>query len=536
MKFFLLPLLFVCCTTMFASSVKNETEIQKVLEQYSKISNTNEGCTYLFKHKDLLEESAPSLSAFRFTILLSSCFYEFYDGMSSIDYIFKAKKMAEQFSDVRIRNTKIANIYYQLAFKYYDKLEFSVAEKYIDSTLLTLAPLKIKNLDYANVIAMKGRIYGEKENQLDSALFYLKKAGVVYKDNNFTRFVHKNIRTQGKMYLINGKPLIALQYYKKALQGFITTRDLPYIKGTWLRIFQLLLENPSVGSTFSLNDTTYSLRDIKEHVRVLLGNNSEIDHYLHFYRLMNSYYSGIAEKDSLLVYQNKMIVLQSKIQKINSKNKLRVVDVNITETKIKMDISYLLSLVKEYQYLTLFGSIGVLILVVSGFYYFKIFKNNKRKNDEFLKANIENLKKSKTDLELQLKNKEQVYLKQYLELNKKNTTLQNIEEQLNKNVPLNVIKNSVVVDKAYTNFKSKLITIYQSVGDNYIEKLKQKHPNLTKQDINYCILIVLEFSTQDIAELLKSNPKAVNQHKYRLKKKLDFTTKENLFSYLKRIF
>jgi len=396
-----------------------------------------------------------------------------------------------------------------------------------------LAPSKIKNFDYANVIAMKGRIFGEKDHKLDSALFYLQKAGDIYKKLDQKRYINKNIRTQGRMFLVNGEPTIALTYFKTALEGFIALNDIPYIKGTWLRVLDLLLNNSSVGKSFMVANKTYRLDELPEKLKAIIGKDSTIDHNIYLYNLMKTYYTQNNNKDSLLVYQNKIIELQEQIQNTNSKAKLRAVTLNENKIKITKETNFLVTLINKYKLIVFYCIASLLVLLFFGWYYFGYLKDKKKVAEALLKANIKNLENSKAILDLELKNKQQDYLIQYLELNKKEVTLGNIEEQLKKNTPVNVIKNTLTVNKTIKSFKKELNAIYETVDKNFVDQLKKKHPNLTKQDINYCILIVLDYSTQDIVNFLKSTPKTVNQHKYRLKKKLNLTTKENILFYLK---
>lgn len=70
---------------------------------------------------------------------------------------------------------------------------------------------------------------------------------------------------------------------------------------------------------------------------------------------------------------------------------------------------------------------------------------------------------------------------------------------------------------------------------DFIRKLKEKQPDLTKSSINLCAFLKLDLSTKEIASLMNISVSGVEKRRYRLRKKLNLDTDTNLKDYLESI-
>jgi len=85
----------------------------------------------------------------------------------------------------------------------------------------------------------------------------------------------------------------------------------------------------------------------------------------------------------------------------------------------------------------------------------------------------------------------------------------------------------------YVNKQADLIL--QNVDElstKYYEKLKEKHPSLTKTEIKLCSFIRLKLTISQIAHLQHIDTNSVVVGRYRLKKKLGLDTDQNLDEFL----
>ena len=72
-------------------------------------------------------------------------------------------------------------------------------------------------------------------------------------------------------------------------------------------------------------------------------------------------------------------------------------------------------------------------------------------------------------------------------------------------------------EKLYPNFK---ITLYNLV------------PNLTTNELKLCAFLRLNLSSKEISNLLNITPESVNKARYRLRKKLNLSAKEDLSTFI----
>lgn len=70
---------------------------------------------------------------------------------------------------------------------------------------------------------------------------------------------------------------------------------------------------------------------------------------------------------------------------------------------------------------------------------------------------------------------------------------------------------------------------------DFIRKLKEKQPDLTKSSINLCAFLKLDLSSKEIASLMNISVSGVEKRRYRLRKKLDLDSDTNLKAYLENI-
>lgn len=69
-------------------------------------------------------------------------------------------------------------------------------------------------------------------------------------------------------------------------------------------------------------------------------------------------------------------------------------------------------------------------------------------------------------------------------------------------------------------------------AQEFYNKLKKRHPDLSILDLRLCILIKLGLNTKEIANLTNKSVRGVESGKFRLKKKLDLDTSKDIYDYL----
>jgi len=76
---------------------------------------------------------------------------------------------------------------------------------------------------------------------------------------------------------------------------------------------------------------------------------------------------------------------------------------------------------------------------------------------------------------------------------------------------------------------------FDELNDGFLNRLKAKHPNLSRTDLKVCAYLLLNFSSKQIAQLQNISVRGVEIHRYRLRKKLGLPTGQSLSEYLANI-
>lgn len=118
------------------------------------------------------------------------------------------------------------------------------------------------------------------------------------------------------------------------------------------------------------------------------------------------------------------------------------------------------------------------------------------------------------------------------ELQHQNLTLQKLNQSLqSKNNFSNAIKlveNNLSTENDWESFKEK----FESLNPNYLSNLLNSHPNLSKSEIRLIILIKIDYSQKEMAEILNVVPDSIKKARSRLRKKLGLSADQKLNAYL----
>lgn len=211
-------------------------------------------------------------------------------------------------------------------------------------------------------------------------------------------------------------------------------------------------------------------------------------------------------------------------------------------------ISYTFSIKRPWYFsnLSLLAYVCITILMV--YIIHRRYKSYYRTKQEHLLA-----EKQKQMDEISLINKQQIIQLKNEQLNllveKKNRELENVTANLiKKNELLNNLSKEIKKLPNQQNLKPLLLFIdknrneskdwqifeeaFNNADKEFINKLKNKHPNLTHNDLKLCAYLRLNLSSKEIAPLLNISVRSLEIKRYRLRQKLDLPHETNLTDYI----
>lgn len=144
------------------------------------------------------------------------------------------------------------------------------------------------------------------------------------------------------------------------------------------------------------------------------------------------------------------------------------------------------------------------------------------------------LKEERLQQEIKHKNKQLTTVS--LHIIQKNKTLKDLGKEigvLSNSSPImkqevrklqKLIDESFRLDRDWDEFK----LYFEKVYVDFYKNLKKKYPNLTNSELRHCALIKLNLSINECANILGISPESVKISRFRLKKKMDLTTQNEV--------
>ena len=195
---------------------------------------------------------------------------------------------------------------------------------------------------------------------------------------------------------------------------------------------------------------------------------------------------------------------------------------------------------KEYDIrilnVSLLVSISLLVITILTSFYIWFYINNRRKMQK-----LESWQQM-AEKEIEYANSELLNLSSYLSsrneiLNNIQTSLSKTQKMQEKDVYPELRKINLYIRNLQTRNEDveSVMRKITKINEDFIARLSEKHPDITKNDKNIALLLRANLSTKQIATLLDCSPKSINMARYRMRIHLNINNDINLVSYLKSL-
>lgn len=125
-----------------------------------------------------------------------------------------------------------------------------------------------------------------------------------------------------------------------------------------------------------------------------------------------------------------------------------------------------------------------------------------------------------------------------LQIMQKNDLLKELKEKLDRYESIKedqdvkkIINRGLNQDKDWIDFNSS----FESLNKNFYIRLKEAYPEISQNDLKLCALIKLNLSIKEMAGILNISPDSVKTARYRLRKKLQLSSEENLSEFISKL-
>lgn len=257
------------------------------------------------------------------------------------------------------------------------------------------------------------------------------------------------------------------------------------------------------------------------------------------YRLLSDIHAKKGDHQAALQYHRRLLAVRDSI--FNDKMSARVEELRTRYESEQQEAQIALLEHQRTQHLLVRNALaaGVVLLAIIAFLLYNRQKIRNRKN----RTEIENRRLKENQLEQELAFKKRQLASYSLHLVQKNELMKELSEEIrqirsgngngNGTDPGlkgldNLIHYSFNLDKDWKEFR----LYFEEVHPGFFERLKNRCPGLTPNELRLCALLRLNLSSKEIASLLGISPSSVKIARYRLRKKLQLNNKESLTGHL----
>ncbi|QSS96886.1 LuxR C-terminal-related transcriptional regulator [Psychroflexus sp. ALD_RP9] len=522
-------------------------------------------CNYLNEYSQSSnKDTAYTIDLYNHSLKLSKCAEYADDYNTSIYYLLKALNLTKKLK-YPISRLKRGHVFKSLSMRYYEIEDYKNSEIYADSAINTFLPEFKHKIGLAVGYEYKALAINQLYDDSKRALQYLENAQSIYNIvGNISRY-HFVERLKAEIYSTE-KPYIAIEHLYSHIDYFHKNKRKLHQTKAWLLAFKILqshqLEVLSTASNYR-----FSKKQIIDSLTVFL-KEEDLQNQIKITNTLIEYYADHNKIDSLLKYnhlQNNFERQKNLITQEQTKQNLKLY---LTNYQKEQELANLNLLNQEQSYQNRILSILICFAGVSLLFYFFYKRKQKQillaklqlKETEHYKLKTEQklkeeliLKKEQAEKMLKLAYENELKSKELLKLKLQQKQNQVESAQLEKQSSINLL-NEVVsalkdesvndashllkklqTDEIIKKHNNSLKEVFESISPNFMQLLHKTNPNLTEQDLLYCVLIRQKYSTKQIADFLSISPKSVNQHKYRLKKKLAIPKEKNITTFIANI-
>lgn len=398
---------------------------------------------------------------------------------------------------------------HEKALAYFQRaLDLSYKEK--DSSLTKLA------------LARFGTYYGEKKDY-PKAISYFEKAIEYAKINDDNDFICSTNGNIAMCFMYSDKYEEALQIHKEVISFFKKEKgqQLNLIR-SYRNLAIAFYRMQKVDSSFYYLEKAQKLSHETKTYNVLgniIASKRELAEVSGRYKEALQYEKEFRIFKDSLALEQKSVALENLRSKYEEDK--RVIRVKEDEKRKRLTYIYVSALM-------------ILVLVSITIYI--------RRNLLIHKKNLELQKLKQEAVSLELKEKRKDIFDFSKRLQEKNRILLDLEQELQllknesmSNCDMLRIKQTLKLHLIEENALGIIEEKIEKANSDFFIQLKKEHPHINSDEINLIGMLRMKFSTKQIADVLNLSERAIEQKRYRLRKKMELNKGENLQEYIQNI-
>jgi len=360
-------------------------------------------------------------------------------------------------------------------------------------------------------------------------------------------------------------------YHRKALAAQLAAGNFVYLPGAYVKVADIELKKARRESrglyrkAFHIADSsgnkqaqvialaglgkwhkTFAGKDSSEFyyqaAKKVAGNLRDKSFYLRVLQELLSLRKEQGNYGEALAYTEEIAALKDSMDSFDRHKLAKSLEVqfNVAEKDRKLLLLQQENNIASLSNYLLWVTIAFIIIISGGIIL--IMRRNSTRDKQLLQtkeALVTALEEQKNIREKYLQNelefKESQLSAMALQILQKNELMQEFRKKLEENeqVPRDldfgkILNKGSNYDKEWNDFNA----YFESVNKNFYNRLKQTYQDISPNDLKICALIKLNLSIKEMAGILNISPDSVKTARYRLRKKLQLNTEDNLTEFI----
>lgn len=369
---------------------------------------------------------------------------------------------------------------------------------------------------------------------VDSAFYYYHKALSTAKKYDIIKYTAGILVNLGDLYHNLKVYDKAKTYYLEAVTEFRKAGD---DRGYWHAVYGLAVTEKN------LNNTTVAMDSLVKASGYFLKNN-DFTYLRDSYKALSEIYEGKNDVSNAFKYYKLCSDIKDSIVISDQKSRMTEMQMQYELQKLEVANTNEISLLQKENQLKIYKVYIIIGLLLIGLLIIILYVFRLRSRKKLTEIRLNNIKLEQQQMELNLNYKQKELENLALYIMQKNEFLEQIKSDVGT-----LRKTSE--PESHSKIKSISLKITQSLRKNKdLEKLKDridqvhamflknlsvKYPELTEKEKRLCVLLKLNFSSKEISSLNNISENAVMMARYRMRKKMNVATDENLVEFLQKM-
>jgi tetratricopeptide (TPR) repeat protein len=444
------------------------------------------------------------------------------------------KYLSESLADYKLLNDSLGqgNSLMNIGLIYSDRFDYDRALLYYFDALKIFEAVNARGRAATTYTKIASTFIDQ--NNVEASNDFLKRALIIHEENDFSYGIAEVYNRMGVLKFKEGLYDSSDLFLTKSLLISEEINDVEGKTKTLVDLAKISIEKKNYkNAEIHLQNALQTaneigsyklLKEIFEGLQLIYRSRGDLENALFFF---DQY---LQVKDS--IFNNQMINnisnLESELATAEQRRQIETREQQIVILKQEADLQRI-------------KTIALIIVVGAIFSLAFLITRNRRKtakmNEERALEEVSNAKK-----QVEYKNRELLsYTVNFVQKNQLFeeliSTIKEIKRKPSSNVNKDllgiekVVKRHLQVDRDWEDFKLR----FENLHSGYFEKLLEQTRSLTNNDLKLSVLVKMNFSIKEIADMMGISSESVKTSRYRLKKKLKLPQDQNLNDFLNQI-